>query len=153
MPHLPIPPNANAPSASSCARRRRELALKDNALDAAEQEVAAIKSEITRIAPLLQLPTSLMTPRSAEIVPLAPGANPSPAQSQDDGVMRAWTEIDAAARRVDARYDGTSPRRPMTNQDLRATFAPAPKPVELTRLTDAAGTGTVRSRCRPPFPF
>ena len=107
---------------------RRELALKDNALDAAEQEVAAIKSEITRIAPLLQLPVSLMAPRSAEIVPLAPGANPSPKQSQDDGVMRAWTEIDAAARRVDARYDGTSPRGPMTNQDLRATFAPAPKP-------------------------
>ncbi len=111
---------------------RRELALKDGALDAAEQEVAAIKSEISRIAPLLQLPTSLMTPRSAEIVPLAPVSalpSPAPRQPQDDGVMRAWTEIDAAARRVDARYDGTPLQKPSTNQHLRATYAPASKPV------------------------
>ena len=83
---------------------RRELGLKDGALDAAEQEVAAIKSEISRIAPLLQLPTSLTTQRPAEIVPLAPigGLNSSAlAQPQDDGILRAWTEIDAAARRID----------------------------------------------------
>jgi hypothetical protein len=109
---------------------RRELALKDAALDAAEQEVAAIKSEISRIAPLLQLPTSLATPRSAEIVPLAPvGALPSAAQPQEDRVVRAWTEIDAAARRIDARYDGTPLQKPSTNQQLRATYAPVIKPV------------------------
>jgi hypothetical protein len=125
---------------------RRELAVKDDALDAAEQEVAAIKSEITRIAPLLQLPASLMmseslqAPHSAEIVPLAPGsAIAAQSRSHDDGVMRAWTEIDAAARQieapqvgarqVDARYEGNSPQKPMTNQTLRQAFAPAPKPV------------------------
>ncbi len=109
---------------------RRELALKDNALDAAEHEVAAIKSEITRIAPLLQLPASSVAPRSTEIVPLAPGtAMPADAHSQDSSITRAWTEIDAAARRVDARYDGTSSPKLTTNQTLRAAYAPAPKPV------------------------
>ncbi len=109
---------------------RRELAVKDSALDAAEQEVSAIKSEITRIAPLLQLPESLLAPRPAEIVPLAPGsAIPAHSRTQDDGVIRAWTEIDAAARQVDARYEGTSSQKPMTNQTLRVALAPAPKPV------------------------
>jgi DNA repair exonuclease SbcCD ATPase subunit len=102
---------------------RRELTMKDGALDKAEQEVAAIKSEISRIAPLLRLPTSLT--RSADVVPLAPVG----AQPQNDGVMRAWTEIDAAARRVEARHEGTPPQKPSTNQHLRAAYATAPKPV------------------------
>lgn len=105
---------------------RRELTMKNGALDKAEQEVAAIKSEISRIAPLLRLPTS-PTERSANIVPLAPAA--APAQPQDDGVMRAWTEIDAAARRVDARHDSTPLQKPSTNQHLRAAYAPASKPL------------------------
>jgi septal ring factor EnvC (AmiA/AmiB activator) len=106
---------------------RRELALKDSALDAAGLEVSAIKTEIARIAPLLLLPTSLTTERSADIVPLAPVG--APHRPQDDGVLRAWTEIDAAARRVDARYDGTPLQKPSTNQHLRAAYAPASKPV------------------------
>jgi hypothetical protein len=70
------------------------------------------------------LPTSLT--RSADVVPLAPVG--APAQPQNDGVMRAWTEIDAAARRVEARHD-SAPQKPSTNQHLRAVYAPAPKPV------------------------
>jgi hypothetical protein len=100
--------------------------MKNGALDKAEQEVAAIKSEISRIAPLLRLPTS-PTERSAHIVPLAPVG--APAQPQDDGVMRAWTEIDAAARRVDARHDSTPLQKPSTNQHLRAAYARASKPL------------------------
>jgi chromosome segregation ATPase len=84
---------------------RRELAMKDGALDAAEQEVTAIKTEIVRLAPLLQ-----------------------PSSGTGEG-LRAFTEIDAAARRVEQRYDGTSSKKPFSNQNLRATYAPAMKPV------------------------
>jgi septal ring factor EnvC (AmiA/AmiB activator) len=124
---------------------RRELALKDNALDAAEQEVAAIKTEITRLAPLLQISVTQMNSmspvvpqrpveRPLEVVTLAPPAAPvaprQPAltQSNDDGVMQAWTEIDAAAKRVEQRYDGTPLKKPLSNQNLRAIYAPAMKP-------------------------
>lgn len=117
---------------------RRELALKDGALDAAEREISAIKSEIARLGPLLQpiQPIQPIDPvqRPAEIVPLANVAaataqrQPSPAQVHDDGIMRAWTEIDAAARKVEQRYDGTPPASPLTNQTLRAIYAPVTKP-------------------------
>lgn len=80
---------------------RRELAMKDGALDAAEQEVAAIKTEIARLAPLLQ---AMPLARAAEVVPLAPhGAHASG-------------------------YDGTPLKKPLSNQGLRAAFAPAMKP-------------------------
>jgi len=52
----------------------------------------------------------------------------STAQSRDDGILRAWTEIDAAARRVDERYDGTPLRKPLSNPNLPATYAPTMKP-------------------------
>lgn len=113
---------------------RRELALKDGALDAAEREIAAIKSEITSLGPLLQPAQYHPAHHSAEIVPLANVAaagsqrQPSPAQAHDDGIMRAWTEIDAAARKVEQRYDGTPARKPLTNQNLRASYAPVTKP-------------------------
>ncbi|MET0278497.1 MAG: hypothetical protein ABW198_09205 [Pseudorhodoplanes sp.] len=116
---------------------RRELAMKDSALDAAEREVTAIKTEITRLAPLLQASVTHMNsgaapPRALEVVTLAPAAaarQPALAQSNDDGVLQAWTEIDAAAKRVEQRYDGVSLKKPLNNQNLRAIYAPAMKPV------------------------
>jgi DNA repair exonuclease SbcCD ATPase subunit len=102
---------------------RRELALKDSALDAAGLEVSAIKTEIARLAPLLQIPQ-----RPADIVPLAPVAAHQPAQANEGGILQAWTEIDAAARRVEQRHDGAAPGKPLTNQTLRAIYAPAMKP-------------------------
>lgn len=116
---------------------KRELVMKDSALDAAELEVAAIKTEIARLAPLLQLPLTqiplaqLATPRPAEVVPLAPTVVPrQPAlpQAQNDGVLHAWSEIDAAAKRVEQRYDGLPPKKPVSNQNLRAAYAPVMKP-------------------------
>ncbi len=126
-------PNANAASAPNLREARRELALKDSALDAAEQEVAAIKSEISRIAPLLQLPTSLMTPRSAEIVPLAPVSALPSARTR---ASRRTTASCAPGPRSTRRRAGSMPamtahrcRSRSTNQHLRATYAPASKPV------------------------
>ena len=63
--------------------------------------------------------------RPVGVVTLAP---PALAQANDDGVMQAWTEIDAAAKRVDQRYDGTPLKKPLSNQNLRAVYAPAMKP-------------------------
>ena len=78
---------------------RRELAMKDSALDAAEREITAIKTEIIRLAPLLQASRDPMnsvaqlsaTGAPSEVVPLAPLAaprQPALARSNDEGVMQ-----------------------------------------------------------------
>lgn len=83
---------------SDLREARRELALKDSALDAAEREVAAIKSEISRLGPLLHgTRQSLADP--TDTVPLAP-ATPANAQRHAS----------------------------FSNQDWRATYAPVTKP-------------------------
>lgn len=112
---------------------QRELAIKDGALDAAEQAVVAIKTEIARLAPMLQMPPALIAAtqapsRAAEVVPLSSSDALRQQPSGDDSITRAWTEIDAAARRVEQRYDGTASKKPMSNQNLRAIYAPTMKP-------------------------
>ena len=101
---------------------KRELAGKDAALSAAEQEIAAIKAEIAGIAPALRPTQKRPQPQAANVVPLASlraplDVVPPPtrlltpsaamqSRQEDDIATRAWTEIRAAAQRVDERYEG-----------------------------------------------
>ena len=103
---------------------QRELVLKDNALDTAEREICAIKAEIARLAPLLQ-PRSESSARQGQgdVLSIPTKAPPS---LPTEGILHAFAEIDAAARRVEQR--GTSFPKTLTNQHLRAVYAPVLKP-------------------------
>ncbi|ARQ00824.1 hypothetical protein [Pseudorhodoplanes sinuspersici] len=102
---------------------KREIAGKNAALSAAEQEIAAIKAQIGAIAPALRPAQKRAEPHVAEVVQLAPlrapldvmppptrlltPASVTQSKQDDDLATRAWTEIRDAARRVDDRYEGT----------------------------------------------
>ena len=104
---------------------RRELAIKDTALDAAEHQIAVIKGEIARMA-RLDIGAPPVAIRSANVVPLTPTAD------ADGDLARAASEIAGAARRLDARHDGAQGDVPLTNQRLRAVYAPLFKPKRST---------------------
>jgi DNA repair exonuclease SbcCD ATPase subunit len=99
---------------------RRELAVKDTALDAAEHQIALIKGEIARIA-RIETGLSSLASRSANVVPLA-------ASGESGDLARAASEIAGAARSLDARHDNGDNGAPLTNQRLRAVYAPLFKP-------------------------
>jgi septal ring factor EnvC (AmiA/AmiB activator) len=90
---------ARAQAAKAKAREAlRDLDAKDQALDAAQREIAAIRAEIARLAPEGFTASPYLQPGTPDL------ARPTP--PAEDGVTRAVVEIDSAARRLDARYEG-----------------------------------------------
>lgn len=91
---------ARAQAAKAKARETlRDLDAKDQALDAARRESAALRTEIARLAPGTLTTLPHLQPAASDTAHVAPRAD-------EDGVTRAVVEIDSAARRVDARYEG-----------------------------------------------
>ena len=113
-------------------RQRAQLAMQHAEIEKQRAQIVARPAEFVPLAPI-QTPYSAPVPLSREpsrpawpnqptayapaAVPpppvqlLTPSPRPTvapaqPSQHYDDSVTRAWTEIEEAARRVDAKYDG-----------------------------------------------